>query len=454
MADDITISLTNVSKVFKRYHHPADRLKELLLPGKQKTEEFWALQNINLDVARGETVGIIGRNGSGKSTLLQIIAGTLQPTMGNVSVKGRVAALLELGSGFNPEFTGHQNVFFNGRILGLSQSEIEDRYDQIVEFAGIGDFIHQPVKTYSSGMFVRLAFAVQANIDANIVIIDEALAVGDVFFRQKCYSRLEYLRSSGAAIIIVSHAMADIEQHCKRAILLDHGVAKFLGAASEAAKRYYLLNQPPTTKPQAASNLPQRVKASTLTPDSLPAIALSHDAFTYVAASAQVTNNQAICVRFVILDSQAEPCNIFRQGDKAVFYYEFEVREFIEIPICGIVIKNDRDVIVHGKNTWQTCKKIVSNLAPGQRLACEQEVSLDLQPGEYSFELGLASVSKEVWDDRANISHQETAAKYTRVCHVSDAGIFAVNFKLQHEIEVLTHHGVANLPGKIALHTL
>lgn len=452
MADDTTISLTNVSKVFKRYHHPVDRLKELLLPGKQKAEEFWALQNISLDVARGETVGIIGRNGSGKSTLLQIIVGTLQPTTGEVSVNGRVAALLELGSGFNPEFTGHQNIFFNGRILGLAQSEIEDRYDQIVEFAGIGDFIHQPVKTYSSGMFVRLAFAVQANIDANIVIIDEALAVGDVFFRQKCYSRLEQLRSSGASIIIVSHAMADIEQHCKRAVLLDHGVTKFLGPASEAAKRYYLLNQSPT-KPRTTSNLPERVKPSTLTPDALPAIALPHDAFTYVPASAQVTNNQAICVRFVILDSQSEPCNIFRQGDKAVFHYEFEVKEFIEIPICGIVIKNDRDVIVHGKNTWQTCKKIVSNIAPGQRLACEQEIGLDLQPGEYSFELGLATVSKEIWDDRANISHQETVVKCTRVCHVPDAGIFAVNFKLKNEIEVLTHHGVANLPGKIALHT-
>lgn len=449
MADDITISLTNVSKVFKRYHHPVDRLKELLLPGKQKAEEFWALQNVSLDVARGETVGIIGRNGSGKSTLLQIIAGTLQPTTGNVSVNGRVAALLELGSGFNPEFTGHQNIFFNGRILGLAQSEIEARYDQIVEFAGIGDFIHQPVKTYSSGMFVRLAFAVQANIDANIVIIDEALAVGDVFFRQKCYSRLEQLRSSGAAIIIVSHAMADIEQHCRRALLLDHGVIKFLGSSSDAAQHYYLSSQSPI-QPQT-TGLSKKVKSTTLQSDLLQSRKLSHDAFTYVPTVSQVTDHKAHCTRFAVLDSDGKPCNIFRQGDKAVFYYEFEVKEFIEVPICGIVIKNDRGVIVHGKNTWQTYEKVPVDLEPGRKLACEQEIGLDLQPGEYIFELGLASVAQEVWGRRSSISHQETSEKQDLVCYVSDAGFFTVNFKIRNNVEVLTHHGVADLPGKITM---
>ena len=164
MTKDIAISLENVSKVFRRYHHPTDRLKEILLPRKSKANDFWALKNIDLEIPRGETVGIIGRNGSGKSTLLQIVAGTLQPTTGKVNVNGRVSALLELGSGFNPEFTGRQNVFFNGRILGLSQEEVESRFDEIATFADIGDFIDQPVKTYSSGMFVRLAFAVAVNI--------------------------------------------------------------------------------------------------------------------------------------------------------------------------------------------------------------------------------------------------------------------------------------------------
>ena len=260
-SDEIVIDVRNLSKRYEIYNTPRDRLKQLVLPRLHQTanragvalgiskhrappiyfREFWALQDVSFQVRRGETFGIIGRNGSGKSTLLQILAGTLAQTSGQANVKGRIAALLELGSGFNPEFTGRDNVFLNARILGLTQKEIEARYDQIVEFADIGEFIDQPVKTYSSGMFVRLAFAVQAHIDASIVIIDEALAVGDVFFRQKCYSRLEQLRDSGAAILLVSHSMPEIEQYCERAILLDHGSQRFIGPSSEAAKHYYLL---------------------------------------------------------------------------------------------------------------------------------------------------------------------------------------------------------------------
>src|SRR4028118_716284 len=183
---EISISLNDVSKCYKRYNRPVDRLKELLLPGKSHAEKFWALQNINLKVTKGETLGIIGQNGSGKSTLLQIIAGTLTPTTGEVGVNGRVSALLELGSGFNPEFTGRQNVFFNGQILGLSREEVEAKFDDIAAFAEIGDFIDRPVKTYSSGMAVRLAFAVVANTEPKILIVDEALAVGDAKFQARC----------------------------------------------------------------------------------------------------------------------------------------------------------------------------------------------------------------------------------------------------------------------------
>jgi lipopolysaccharide transport system ATP-binding protein len=182
MGEEIAISLKNVSKCYKRYARPVDRLKEILLPGKSIAQEFWALRDINLEIPKGETLGIIGQNGSGKSTMLQIIAKTLTPTTGEVQVNGRVSALLELGSGFNPEFTGRQNVFFNGRLLGLSHEEIEDKFDEIAAFADIGDFIDQPVKTYSSGMFVRLAFAVAVSVNPDILIVDEALAVGDIYF--------------------------------------------------------------------------------------------------------------------------------------------------------------------------------------------------------------------------------------------------------------------------------
>jgi len=223
MSEAPAISLQHISKVYKRYHHPVERLKEALLPGKAKAEEFWALRDINLDIAPGDTVGIIGRNGSGKSTLLQIIAGTLQPTAGELNVRGRVSALLELGSGFNPEFTGRQNAFFNGQILGLSQAEMTAKFDDIVQFAAIGDFIDQPVKTYSSGMFVRLAFAVAINVEPDILIIDEALSVGDEAFQRKCFARIYDLQEKGVTVLFVSHSATSIIELCDHAVLVDGG---------------------------------------------------------------------------------------------------------------------------------------------------------------------------------------------------------------------------------------
>lgn len=220
---EVAIALKNISKCFKRYRNPADRLKELLLPGKTLAEEFWAVRDINLEVYKGQTLGVVGRNGSGKSTLLQIIVGTLMPTGGNVHVNGRISALLELGSGFNPEFTGRQNVFFNGQLLGLTPKEIEEKFDEIAGFADIGDFIDQPVKTYSSGMFVRLGFAVATSVEPDILVVDEALSVGDEAFQRKCFGRIQSIQERGGTILFVSHVAASVIQLCDSAILMDHG---------------------------------------------------------------------------------------------------------------------------------------------------------------------------------------------------------------------------------------
>ncbi|VXD10308.1 ABC transporter ATP-binding protein [Planktothrix paucivesiculata] len=220
---EIAISVNHVSKCFKRYRHPVDRLKEIFVPGKSLAHNFWALQDVNLQVWKGQTLGVVGRNGSGKSTLLQIIVGTLTPTQGNVEVNGRVSALLELGSGFNPEFTGRQNVFFNGQLLGLKTQEIEAKFDDIAAFADIGDFIDQPVKTYSSGMYVRLGFAVATSVDPDILIVDEALSVGDEAFQRKCFSRIHEIKDRGGTILFVSHSAPSIIQLCDSAVLMDRG---------------------------------------------------------------------------------------------------------------------------------------------------------------------------------------------------------------------------------------
>lgn len=248
-SDEIAIRVQNLSKCYLIYDRPQDRLKQSLLPRLKKVfgqpykayyREFWALQDVSFEVKKGETVGIIGRNGSGKSTLLQIIAGTLQHSTGAVNLNGRVAALLELGSGFNPEFTGRENVFLNGAVLGIPSKEMERLLDPIMAFADIGNFIDQPVKTYSSGMLVRLAFAVSVNVKPDILIIDEALSVGDAAFQFKCLQRLEELTQSGATLLFVSHSMEMVRTFCKRVVYLKKGKPYAIGPPEEVAEIYLM----------------------------------------------------------------------------------------------------------------------------------------------------------------------------------------------------------------------
>lgn len=245
---EIAISLKNISKCFKRYARPIDRLQELLLPHRSRAEEFWALREVNLEIPKGQTLGIVGRNGSGKSTMLQIIASTLTPTTGEVQVNGRISALLELGSGFNPEFTGRQNVFFNGQLLGLTRQEIEAKLDEIIAFADIGSFLDQPVKTYSSGMFVRLAFAVATSVEPDILVVDEALSVGDEAFQRKCFARIEDIRDRGGTVLFVSHAATTVVELCDAAILMDRGELLLHHAPKFVVSKYQELIYAPADK--------------------------------------------------------------------------------------------------------------------------------------------------------------------------------------------------------------
>jgi lipopolysaccharide transport system ATP-binding protein len=251
-SNDIAIRVQGLSKCYGIYSNPRDRLKQFILPRlqllvgktpKQYFREFWAIKNISFEIKKGETVGIIGRNGSGKSTLLQMICGTLNPTSGSIQTNGRIAALLELGSGFNPEFTGRENVYMNASVLGLSNEEIELRFDEIVAFADIGDFIEQPVKSYSSGMMVRLAFAVIAHVDADILVVDEALAVGDAFYTQKCMRFMNNFQKNGGTLLFVSHDMGAVVNICKSAIILFAGGQRraIIGSPETLCKEY--LNQ-------------------------------------------------------------------------------------------------------------------------------------------------------------------------------------------------------------------
>ncbi len=259
-AEDVAIRVTDLSKSYQIYDNPRDRLKQFILPHlqrlaglsqKQYFKAFRALNDVSFEVKKGETLGIIGRNGSGKSTLLQIICGTLTPSSGEVETRGRVAALLELGSGFNPEFTGRENVYLNAAVLGFSKEAIDARFDDIVAFADIGEFINQPVKMYSSGMVVRLAFAVAINVDPEILVVDEALSVGDELFQRKCFSRIETIRACGATILFVSHSGSTVIELCDRALLMDSGEKLVVGIPKQIVGYYQRILYAPGNKKNA-----------------------------------------------------------------------------------------------------------------------------------------------------------------------------------------------------------
>jgi lipopolysaccharide transport system ATP-binding protein len=458
---DFAIEVSNLSKRYEIYDSPSDRLKQFIFPkakrifskaSSQYFRDFWALKDVSFHVKKGETVGIIGKNGSGKSTLLQLICGTLTPTSGSVKTVGRIAALLELGSGFNPDFTGRENVYLNGAVLGLSKKEIEDRFEKIEQFADIGEFIDQPVKTYSSGMYVRLAFAVQVHIDAAIVIIDEALAVGDIFFQQKCYARLEELRNSGAAILFVSHGMNTVEQFCDRAVYLDHGKTIFIGPAVEATKLYYLKNQPTLSAPDSSmaassDSLLESTKGSELkSEDSFwPGESLLQSA----DGLSQINNGFGELLHFAVLDSNGNSSRNFQQGEKAFFYYEFKLLKSIETPIVGTVLQNSRGANVHGKSSLEYGALAPNFLTAGSVIRCCQVINMSLEVGEYSFEIGLASMSSINYENRNSMGHDELYSKVMRISHTPNAGILSVSLRQNYEGSQLLHHGIADLPGSL-----
>ncbi len=239
MSSDLAIDARHLGKTFQLYERPIDRLKQMLVRGRRRYfKEFLALHDVSFELKKGEVLGLVGRNGAGKSTLLQLICGTLSPTHGGVAVRGRVAALLELGAGFNPDFTGRENIYLNASILGLSKAEIDDRYSAIVDFSGIADFIDQPVKTYSSGMYVRLAFSIATSVDPDILVIDEALSVGDGAFARKSFDRIMRLKEAGATILFCSHSMYQVEALCTRAIWLERGKVMQLGNPATVVASY------------------------------------------------------------------------------------------------------------------------------------------------------------------------------------------------------------------------
>jgi lipopolysaccharide transport system ATP-binding protein len=373
---EIAINVDRVSKCFKQYAHPVDRLKEIVFPRRGRAKDFWALHDIHLEIPKGQTLGIIGQNGSGKSTLLQIIAGTLTPTKGSVQVNGRISALLELGSGFNPEFTGRQNVFFNGRLLGLSQAEIAAKFEDIVKFADIGDFIDQPVKTYSSGMFVRLAFAVAVNVEPEILIVDEALAVGDILFQRKCFSKIEELASQGTTILFVSHDLNSILNLCDRAIIIDRHKIICDDKPHPAVLAYSTL----MAQREAASEEFQNRK-------------FRHEAKPS-ASGASVGESRigvggAELIDVELVDEQGRSVQTVKCGERLIVRSTIQFYEDIAAPISGFKIKTLNGIALVGHSTYGTPQSLTPVLA-GTVMTLEFGWNCYLAPGNYTVTAGVS----------------------------------------------------------------
>lgn len=374
---EVAIALQGVSKCFHCYDRPIDRLQELLFPKIRRSRPFWALQPLDLAVPKGQTLGVIGQNGSGKSTLLQLVAGTLTPTTGNVRVAGRISALLELGSGFNPEFTGRQNVFFNGRLLGLTAAEITAKFDDIAAFADIGAFIEQPVKTYSSGMFVRLAFAVAVNVDPEILIVDEALAVGDVLFQRKCFRKIEELSERGVTILFVSHDLNSVLNLCDRAIVLHGGRKIEDGKPHPVTLAYSTLM---TAQEAAARN-----------------VALQHQVAQTngnAVSESRVGIGGAELQTVELLNAAGQPVQTVQTGETLRVRSQIVFHSAIARPIAGFKLKTLNGIAVVGQSTYESPSPLPP-VAAGTRLTVEFDWPCYLAPGNYTLTAGASEATAD-----------------------------------------------------------
>lgn len=403
MSSDFAICVEGLNKSFPVYSKPHYRLLQMLFPRKEGGwgKEFAALKGVDLTISRGETVGIVGRNGSGKSTLLQIICGTLTPNSGRVRVAGRVAALLELGAGFNPEFTGRENVFLNGTVLGLTREDVRERFDDIVGFADIGEFIDQPVKTYSSGMYVRLAFAVAIHVNPDILIVDEALSVGDEAFQRKCFAKIEEIRQAGATILFVSHSASTVLELCDHAILLDKGEVLTAGAPRHVITQYQKLLYASAEDAAALRKQIQVDGESSVPSVSVPATAPtvektaaywqdgleSESAVEYVRQGATI-----IAPRVETIDGRR--VNMLVAGEEYIYRYQAAFERSSAGVRCGMMVRSVTGVEIGGAAT-SIQADAVSIVEASQMLDVRFRFRCLLGPGAYFFNAGVLGATPD-----------------------------------------------------------
>jgi homopolymeric O-antigen transport system ATP-binding protein len=433
-SEEIVVRARGLSKTYRIFDHPADRLRQMLV-GTRRTyfSDFRALHDVSFELRRGEALGIIGRNGHGKSTLLQLLAGTLQPSSGIVESNGRIGALLELGAGFNPDFTGRENVLFTGMLVGMARAQIIARLDDVVAFAEIGEFIDRPVKMYSTGMFVRLAFAVQIFTDPDILIVDEALAVGDIFFQQKCFARIREMRERGMTLIFVSHDMAAVRNVCDRALLLNRGCVEFEGPPDEAVSRYHNVARPTAAVEGGVGDshgrprrVPAEIHSELIHHNILGRARARHGAGGMAIVAASFENELGEHGFTVEMQHPARITMLLRAATA------------VAAPSVGLHLFDRLNNLVFASGSRQLGIAL-PGLAPGDELVVSLTLGMSVQPGHYTFNLGCSEPSPEGPNYGVNLDRHEGLGPI--VVHADTS-------------RLLPFYGMAQLPLSITTHAL
>lgn len=418
---DVAIKVDNVSKIYKLYDKPTDRLKESLgLSRKKMYKEHYALKDVSFDVHRGETVGIIGTNGSGKSTILKIITGVLNPTQGEVKIAGRISALLELGAGFNMEYTGIENIYLNATMMGFTKEETDAKLQSILDFADIGEFVYQPVKTYSSGMFVRLAFAVSINIDPDILIVDEALSVGDVFFQVKCYHKFEEFKKLGKTILFVSHDLGSVSKYCDRVILLNQGVKISEGEPKKIVDEYKQVLVKQNEETFEGGEKKAAILTKTDDKDAwMNQLKINPEVLDYGEKQAEI-------IDFAIVDSRGEITSNIEKNTEFTLKMKVKFHEDIQDPIFAFTIKDLQGTEVTGTNTMYENVQI-GPVKAGEIKIGEFKQNMNLQGRNYLVSFGCVGVS----NNRFNVYHRLYDVCNINVISDKDTvGFFDMNSKV------------------------
>ncbi len=387
MKNSVAINIKNLTKIYPLYDKPQDRFKEALNPfRKSYHRDFYAMKNLSIDIRKGETVGIIGKNGAGKSTLLKMITGVLTPSSGSIEINGRIASLLELGAGFNPEMTGMENIYLNGTLMGFSDREMDSKIDAILEFADIGEYIHQPVKMYSSGMFARLAFSVSINVEPDILIIDEALSVGDMAFQLKCFKKFQEFQAEGRTILFVTHALDTVIRYCSRGVVIDQG-KKICDSSSKEAVDVF-------KKLLTGNYYPEKIESRSEESQTNQNGALLKDSYPKHSEMLEYGNKKAIIYDYGLLDTSGIPTTILEHNSLCDIVMKVEFQEKIISPIFAFSIKDAKGLEITGTNTMMKSIE-TGTFDKNDKIEVSFRQKMNLRAGAYALSLGCVTFNKD-----------------------------------------------------------